>query len=218
MNQRDRAAALGLRAELERGGRDPSALRAALGAVPPLDRDAWIDLALALGSPPDDGPALPPGGVPYLPCPVDALLRLIDRVPVTAADLIVDVGSGVGRAAAVLTLLTGAAVVGVEVQPALVSAARALTARLGLSRTSFIEGDAATLPAPATAASIYLLYCPFSGARLDRLLAQLGPLARARDLRVCCVDLPLPPCRWLQPASPPDHDLTIYRSVGSATP
>src|SRR4030095_16570102 len=105
-------------------------LRAALTAVAPLDRDAWVDLAFGLGPPPDDGPLLPRGGVPYLPCPVEALLGAVELAPVGAGDVFVDIGSGVGRAAAVVSLLTGACVVGVEVQPALVLAARELAARL----------------------------------------------------------------------------------------
>ena len=61
--------------------------------------------------------------------------------------------------------------------------------------------------------SVFFLYCPFSGARLAEVLAALELLARTRPIRVCCVDLPLPPCAWLTPAAPPDGDLVIYRSV-----
>ena len=59
---------------------------------------------------------------------------------------------------------------------------------------------------------MFLLYCPFSGERLAAALATLATLARARTIRVCCVDLPLPPCDWLTPLPPPAPDLTIYRS------
>src|SRR5450432_661953 len=124
VNDQDRATARRVRARLEGGAHDAASLRAALGALAPLDRDAWLDLVLGSGSPPDDGPELPRGGVPYLPCPVDALVRAIDAAAIGPADVFVDVGAGVGRAAAVVNLLTGAEVVGVDVQPALVAAAR----------------------------------------------------------------------------------------------
>ena len=202
---------------LERGAGEAMAFRAGLSQVAPLDRDAWIDETFGLGPPPDDGPELPPGCVPYLPCPVDAVLRTVDLAGIEPSDLLVDIGSGVGRAAAVVSLLAGARVLGVEVQPALVSAARALAARLQLQRVSFVEGDATTLPEPARAGSVFLLYCPFSGARLRKLMSELERVARTRVIRICCVDLPLPDLdsdlAWLTPISSPGGDLVIYRSV-----
>ena len=141
------------RSPLARG----AALRAALAAMPPFERDAWIDRALSLGVPPNDGPALPRGCVPYLPCPVDALLRLTEHAPVRGSDMFVDIGAGAGRAAALVHLLTGASVVGLEVQPQLVSAARALAARLSLSRVTFVEGDALQLTAALASGTVFFL-------------------------------------------------------------
>jgi hypothetical protein len=37
--------------------------------------------------------------------------------------------------------------------------------------------------------------------------------ARTRMIRVCCVDLPLPPCRWLTLTTQKAGDLTIYQST-----
>lgn len=193
------------------------ALRAALLAIPPLERDGWVDRALGLGSPPDDGPALPPGGVPYLPSTVDALLRLTEHAPVSAADVFVDVGAGVGRAAVLVHLLTGASVVGVEIQPQLVAAARGLAARLALPGVSFIEGDAARSAAAVAGASVFFLYCPFSGQRLADLLTSLERTARTRDIRVGCLDLPLPACSWLELSTPRWPDLAIYSSTARST-
>jgi SAM-dependent methyltransferase len=198
------------RAMIARG--DRGAFRAVLRGIPPLARDAWVDRVLGLELPPDDGPELPRGGVPYLPCSIDALLRLVEHAPVRASDLFVDIGSGIGRAATVVHLLTGAPAVGVEIQPALVAAARDLAARLRLPAVSFVQGDAAHTPLPS--GSVYLLYCPFSGERLTTVLAALESLDRTRSVAVCCVDLPLPPCPWLQPASPAWPDLTIHRRAG----
>jgi SAM-dependent methyltransferase len=210
---RARETAQQMRSLLERGACGAPSFRAALTQVAPLDRDAWIDVAFGLGPPPDDGPELPRGGVPYLPCPLDALLRIVDLAPVGPGDVLVDIGAGLGRAAAVVSLLTGASAVGVEVQGKLVSTARELAGRLRLPRLSFVQGDAADLPGPSTAGTVFLLYCPFSGERLARLLGHLEWIARRRTLRVCCVDLPLPPTPWLEPAAPPAGDLAIYRSA-----
>lgn len=187
--------------------------RAALMSVPAHERDAWLDLLLGLGPIPDDGPELPRGCVPYLPCCVDALLRMVEHADVQASDVFVDIGSGVGRAAALVHLLTGAAAIGLEVQPNLVHTARELAARLHGLRYSPVEGDAVRLTGYITIGSIFFLYCPFSGSRLEQVLDDLEPIARTRQIRICCVDLSLPPRPWLTLAAPPCEDLAVYRST-----
>jgi hypothetical protein len=191
----------------------PAVFRTALTSVPPTERDAWLDLVFGLDAFPDDGPELPRGCVPYLPCSVNALLRMVEHAGVQASDVFVDVGSGVGRAAALVHLLTGASAIGLEIQPALVLASRDLTTRLNVLRFSPVEGDAALLTGFITIGSIFFLYCPFSGDRLEKVLDDLEPIARTRQIRVCCVDLPLPPRPWLTLASPPSGDLAVYRST-----
>jgi SAM-dependent methyltransferase len=193
-------------------------LRAALLEVPPAQRDAWVDRLLGLGEWPDDGPELPRGCVPYMPCAVDRLLQVIDRVPVRASDVFVDVGAGVGRAGALVHLLTGAAVIGLEVQPHLVREARALAARLSVERLVFVEGDALALTGYIAIGTVFFFYCPFSGDRLARVLRELEWIARTRAIRVCCVDTPLPPCDWLLPQGSSDDDVAIYHSAGSGMP
>jgi len=200
-----------LHALIERTPRDPSRFRAMLGGLPPRARDGCVDQALGLDGLPADGPALPTGCVPYLPCPVDVLLRVVEHAPVRAADVFVDVGSGLGRAAALVHLLTGARAVGLEIQPSLVAAARALATRLRLPELSFAEGDAPELASAFGGGSVFFLYCPFSGDRLETFLARLEPIARTRAIAVCCVDLPLPPRDWLTLASAPSPELAIYR-------
>jgi SAM-dependent methyltransferase len=208
-----RANADALRSRVARAQVSPAAFRAALEGVPPDERDAWLDRVFDLDALPDDGPDLPRGGVPYLPSSVDVLLRVVDHAAVRESDVFVDIGAGLGRAAALVHLVTGAAAVGVEIQPALARAARALSARLNLSRLSFVEGDAASRAEAWATGTVFFLYCPFSGDRLERVLADLEPVARARPIRVCCVDLPLPPRSWLTLASPPGGDLTISASA-----
>ena len=193
--------------------RDPALFRAALARLPASARDVCVDRALGFGELPEDGPALPSGCVPYLPCPVDALLQLVEHAPVRAADVFVDVGSGLGRAAALVHLLTGARAVGIEIQPPMVAAARAHATRLRLPDLSFVEGDAVKRAAALAGGTVFLLYCPFSGDRLAQLLDLLEPVARARPIRVCCVDLPLPARDWLTLAASPSPALAIYRSA-----
>lgn len=186
--------------------------RARLLSIPPFERDAFVDRELGLDEIPSDGPALPAGCVPYLPCPVDVLLRAADFVD--AGDTFVDVGCGVGRALAVVCLLSGARCIGIEVQPQLAQAARDLAARVDASRIAVVEGDVADFAQLDVSGDVFFLYCPFSGARLDALLANLASLAR--PIRICAVDLPLPKLAWLERVHE-SANLDVYRSVATST-
>jgi hypothetical protein len=202
-----------MRALLAHARVTPALFRQALTNIPPRERDAWLDHVLELDALPPDGTALPRGCVPYLPCPVDALLRLVEQAQVRASDVFVDLGAGVGRAAALVHLLTGATTIGIEIQPALVLASRRLTARLESLRFAPVEGDASRLATYITIGSIFFLYCPFSGERLEGVLDGLEPIAQTRPIRVCSVDLPLPRRPWLEPASTESEGLAVYRST-----
>lgn len=208
-----RHSAESVRALLEKSQLSPAAFRAALTRVPVLERDAWWDRVLALDGLPADGPDLPRGCIPYLPCPVDALLRAAEHADIGPSDLFVDVGSGVGRATLLMHLLTGASAVGLEIQRELVEASRALVARLNVASVSVVEGDAVQLAGAITTGTVFFLYCPFGGHHLDKVLSDLELIARARLIRVCSVNLPLPPRPWLTLASATSGDLCVYRSV-----
>ncbi|MEZ4295149.1 MAG: class I SAM-dependent methyltransferase [Polyangiaceae bacterium] len=189
----------------------PPAFRAALASLPFTERDAWLDRVLGLEDLPADTPDLPRGCVPYLPCSADTLMRMVDLAEVKSTDTLIDIGSGLGRAMWIAHFLTGARAIGVEIQPALAHASRALIARLNADRLSVIEGDAAAETASLTTGTVFFLYCPFSGPRLDAWLTALEPLARARPLRICTVDLPLPERPWLTRTAI-SADLEVYRT------
>jgi SAM-dependent methyltransferase len=189
---------------------DPTQFRAALASVSPANRDAWVDRVLEVEIPSDE--SLPHGCVPYLPAPIDALIQIAEHADVQASDVFVDVGSGVGRATVVMHLLTGATAIGLEIQPSLVDASRELAKRVGAEGVSVVEGDAALTTGLMLIGSVFFLYCPFSGDRLTKVLADLESIARTRPIRVCCLDLPLPACPWLALTSQPSAGLTIYRS------
>lgn len=201
-----------MRRSLTLGTVTPEAFGNEFFGISPQDRDDWLDLVLGLEAVTDDGPDLPRGCVPYIPCPVDAIVRALDYAEVQASDVVVDVGSGLGRAALFVHLLRGSSVVGIEIQETLVQASRELASRLRRSRVSFVHGDAALAPPALSSGSVFFLYCPFSGERLRRLLDQLESLARERPISICCVDLPLPTLRWLSRVSPANQDVEVYRT------
>jgi SAM-dependent methyltransferase len=188
----------------------PADFRAALLAVPPDQRDAWVDRVLGLGDLPPDGPELPRGCVPYVPCPVDAILRMADRAEIGPADVFVDIGSGAGRALALVHLLTGAEAIGLEIQASHVHAARDLASRLGIPRVTTFEGDATRRIRDVPSGSVFFLYCPFSGTRLETVLAGIEAVAQSRPVRVCTLDLPPLSCPWLVCEAHPSCDLAVY--------
>jgi SAM-dependent methyltransferase len=183
----------------------------ALKAVPERDRDGWLNQVFGLEALPQDSPALPRGCVPYLPSSVNTLLRMIELAEMRPDDVFVDIGSGLGRATALTHLLTGAGAIGLEIQPELVRGSRELASRLNTERVVVVEGDAVKLTGSIAIGSVFFLYCPFSGERLDRVIDDLELIAQTRTIHVCSVDLPLPARGWLTPVSV-SGELAVYRS------
>ena len=208
-----RSAAGRLRAELRRDLVTPAVFGAALESVRPQDRDAWLDLLWDIDEIPSDDPELPRGCVPYLPCGVATVLDAVHLAAVTCDDVFVDVGSGAGRAAFLVHLETGAGCIGLEIQPALVRAAQARADWLRLSRLRFLEGDAADLVRFITTGTVFFLYCPFGGERLQRFLDGLEDVARARRIRVCCVDMPALERPWLVRIPSTSSCIDVYEST-----
>ncbi|ACY13951.1 hypothetical protein Hoch_1397 [Haliangium ochraceum DSM 14365] len=203
-----------MRSQLIAGKLSPAAFRTALTRVPVVERDAWLDALFGLDGLPEDGPDRPHGCVPYLPCSVATLLCALELARVSADDVFVDLGSGVGRATALAHFVTGASAIGIEIQVGLVNAARKLTWSLNASRVAVVHGDAAQLTGFITIGTVFFLYCPFSGARLERVLDSLEDIARTRPIRICCVDLVLPTRSWLSPMASATAELAVYHSVG----
>jgi SAM-dependent methyltransferase len=168
-------------------------------AVPARDRDAWVDGQLGFPPPPPDVADLPRGAVPYLPCGVEEIVELVREVPLGEDDHFVDLGSGVGRAAILAHLLSGATASGVEIQEPLVARARQRCAELELTAVSFVCANAADVTDDALDGSVFFLYAPFNGALLTAVLARLEAVARkrSRPIVVCTVDLELHDVPWL---------------------
>jgi len=204
--------ALRLRSELTEGRVTPAIFSAALAEIPPQARDQWLDLLCDLEEVPVDDAELPRGCVPYLPCAVATVLDAVQRAAVTSDDVFVDVGSGAGRAALLVHLATGASCVGLEIQPALVELAQERADRFRLTNVQFVVGDAADATRVMTPGTVFFLYCPFGGERLQRFLEGLQGVARSRPIRLCCVDMPPLEQRWLTRLPSTSPNLHVYRS------
>ncbi|HVV16384.1 MAG TPA: hypothetical protein VHH90_04200 [Polyangia bacterium] len=188
-------------------------LRGALAALPADARDEWVDDVLDVDEVLDDGPDLPAGCVPYLPTSVDVIVSALELASVDRHDVFVDVGSGVGRVTTLAHLLTGASAIGIEVQAGLVERSRALTRALDLDRVETIHGDASELIETLSTGTVFFLNCPFSGARLERVLEALRSIAAARTIRICCLHLPPLVQPWFELIGAPWPELAVYRST-----
>lgn len=194
------------RAAIVSGALRGSALVDLIEAVPVLDRNDWIDAVLGVDSPPPDR-GLPAGGVPYLPCGVDDIIAAVRDAPVGAADVLVDLGSGLGRVAILAHLIAGARTYGIEIQEHLVDAARASSSALQLPGVSFVHADASEVDLEGT---VFFLYAPFNGNMLKRVLARLQATARQHPIVVCTVGMALDEPPWMLPRDTSSVALTIH--------
>lgn len=208
-----RSTALSLRSELRGGRVTPAIFDAAIEQIPGGARDEWVDLVWDIDEIPSDAADLPRGCVPYLPCAVETVLHAVHRAAVTCDDVFVDVGSGAGRTAFLAHLGTGAACIGLEIQRDLARTAQARADWLNLSRLRFVEGDAVERVRLINTGTVFFLYCPFGGHRLARFLDGLKDVARARPVRVCCVDMPPLEVPWLVPVPSAASRIDVYRST-----
>jgi hypothetical protein len=151
--------------------------------------------------------------VPYLPCTVATALAAIQDAGVAPGDEFVDVGSGIGRVTLLAHLTTSASCFGLEIQAELVHSAQARANELRLSRLQFVAGDAAQTVRLLTRGTVFFLYCPFSGERLNRFFDGLEGIARRHPIRVCCVEMPALQLPWLTQLPSSSPAVHIYQST-----
>jgi hypothetical protein len=165
-------------------------------------RDELVSGVLELLEPDELGEPdwqLSPEMVFYQPTPVRHILDLIAAAAVAEEDVFVDLGSGLGHVPLLVSMLTGAQSVGVEVQPAYVASALRCAQSLRLSRVQFIAQDARD--ADLSRGTIFYLYSPFKGSILADVLCALRRESMHRPIKICS----LGPCtqrvskeRWLK--------------------
>lgn len=209
------------RAQIASGALRGAALLELLLSIPFLERDTFADAVLGIDPPPPDMPDLPRGSVPYLPSGVDEILAMLRDVPVGPSDVLVDLGSGLGRVLILTHLLTGARARGIGIQDHLVRSAKDRCAALRLEEVTFVHANAAEAATADTGTqveadldgSVFFLYAPCNGEMLTRLLARLERVARRRPIVVCTVGLELRDVEWLTPRRTTTVSLTLYDSV-----
>ncbi|HEY2512398.1 MAG TPA: hypothetical protein VGI39_16135 [Polyangiaceae bacterium] len=180
-----------------------------IAGLAPRERDAAVEERLGIAVPTPDAA---PGEhlIGYHPSGVAPIVRALAAVPVRREDVLVDLGSGLGKVVLLAALLTGVRAQGVELQPELARSARAAAGRLGVP-ASFSTGDARTVPLDE--GTVFFLYVPFVGPVLDAVLERLRHVASSRPIVVCALGVDLDHASWLTRRPLDDFWLAIYDSV-----
>lgn len=176
-------------------------------------RDELIDGVLqpTLTMQPDT--PMPADMVAYQPTPARHIFSLLAQARLTADDVLVDLGSGLGHVPLLAAICTGATAIGIERETAYVGCAKASAAALQLSRAHFECIDARV--ADLSRGTLFYLYTPFAGAVLQSVLDALQREAAQRAIRLAvhgpCVDA-VAAQTWLEPLAPPRADgITLFR-------
>lgn len=125
----------------------------------------------------------PPEMVPYQPTPARVVLDIIERIRPTPEDVFVDIGSGLGLVPILISLLSDARSVGMEMQPSYVRHAQSCAKCLNISNVRFVCADARL--GDFSTGTLFYMYTPFKGAVLQQVLERLHTEGRRRDIRLC---------------------------------
>jgi hypothetical protein len=150
----------------------------------------------------------------YQPTPARHIFHIIAVTALTASDVLVDLGSGLGHVPLLVSMCTGASSVGIEVEASYVERARQCAQRLNLNRVAFIQQDARA--ADLSRGTVFYLYTPFTGSTLRCVLNLLRREAATRRIRICTYG----PCTsviaeepWLGATAPPAIDrIAVFSS------
>ncbi|HEY2404778.1 MAG TPA: class I SAM-dependent methyltransferase [Polyangiaceae bacterium] len=185
-------------------------LLARLAGLPPSERDAACEELLGIREQPS---VAPPGEhlIGYHASGVASIVRLLLEVPVAEDDVVIDLGSGLGKVVLLAKLLTGATARGVELQEALAARARLAAMSCGLD-VRFVCADARH--AALDDGTVFFLYLPFTGLVLLEVLARLRTVAARRTIVVCTLGLDLArEAPWLVRRDGESFWLDIYDSA-----
>lgn len=177
-------------------------------------RDEIVSGILRLGEPYEMELPLTLEMTPYQPTPARHILDLIEACELSAGDVLVDLGSGLGHVPLLVSILTGSCTLGIELQPAYVAIAREAARNLNLSHARFMAEDART--AEIATGTVFYLFTPFTGSLLMDVLDSLRQESRCRRIRICS----LGPCtrnlreqRWLRATRLPETErIAVFES------
>lgn len=213
--ERIRRAARGQHAEvrgsIRDGTLDKHAFVARLREVSVEIRDHLIEEILDIAYPPLEETPLPRDAIPYCPSGLAEILFTLENADLGPEKTLVDLGSGLGKVVLLVALLTGARACGVEIDPRLVSCARAAARSLRLDNAHFIEGDIRDIPLPR--ADVYYMYIPLIHS--TAVVGRLAALAAEQRILLFSQALDLKHLPWLRAGKAASYWLEMYEGGDS---
>ena len=145
--------------------------------------DEFVQGVLRLQQPDSQAVLNRPEMVFYQPTPARHIFRLIELSALSPADVLVDIGSGLGHVPLLVAICTPARSVGIEIEASYVSCARQCAKDMGVSNADFMQQDARV--ADLSVGTVFYLHTPFTGSIMRTVLDRLRDEAAGRSIRIC---------------------------------
>jgi hypothetical protein len=158
--------------------------------------DELVSGVLQFGQPDDADIEQPSEMVFYQPTPARHVFDLIRRVELTACDVLVDLGSGLGHVPLLAAIGSPAQCIGVERESAYVDCFRRSAEALNIARATCVRQDARE--ADLSSGTVFYLYTPFTGTVMRTVLDRLRREAAGRRIRIATYG----PCTTVISAEP----------------
>jgi histone methylation protein DOT1 len=176
--------------------------------------DALVSGVLQFADPDAPKIHLSPEMVAYQPTPARHVFEFIRRAKLSAEDVFIDLGSGLGHVPLQVATCTKTRAIGIELEPAYVESARRSAEGLQLNNATFLASDARE--ADLSSGTVFYLYTPFRGTILSAMLDRLRAEATTRAIRVCTFG----PCTpvvaaesWLTLDETESSRISVFRSL-----
>ncbi|MGZ3753631.1 MAG: hypothetical protein ACXVAY_01655 [Mucilaginibacter sp.] len=160
---------------------------------------------------------LDPEMVYFQKTPARIIFELVEKVQTGAADVLYDLGSGLGQVVILVNLLTGIKVKGIEFEPTFCEHAWRSAGELNLSNVQFTNTDARL--ADYSGGTLFFMFTPFTGTIMQDVLDKLKHESLTREIKVITYG----PCTatvaqqtWLSCAETLDdnvYKLAVFRSA-----
>ncbi len=115
--------------------------------------------------------------------PASAVIEFIDKLNLTGAETLFDLGSGLGHVVYVFQLLTDIHCVGIEIEREYYSTAMNVVRRMNLSRVRFVNKD--VQETEFGDCDIFFMFSPFFGQVLENVLKQIKKLSHRKPITLC---------------------------------
>jgi tRNA/tmRNA/rRNA uracil-C5-methylase (TrmA/RlmC/RlmD family) len=146
------------------------------------ETDIFLNNLLSSGAIPDETISRDPEMVFFQKTPARIILELISKAQLTSEDVFFDIGSGLGQANILVSLMTSATSIGIEFDPAFCRYAQEQAAVLNLDNVQFINTDARQ--ADYSKGTVFFMYTPFTGNMLQEVLGRIRLQTTGRKIKL----------------------------------